>query len=307
MIPPQPAQTKDYESTPQSYNKSTKCRQSGAESQTIETKNNVMNTPFVHQKSAFRFKYVENSVPVQITVSVTSCVQILAYILHLFFHEFWYHKFWFCLSVIFILLLLALNQFKIIRLNYFMQKNCAITTNLFFVLVVQFLCLNMFPFSFVDAAGIAMSIVMLISICGLVAGLVFYLLQLRMNEGTTAHIDYEAQQSEKNLDDVMIDQIQSENLKDSAQQCQGLQRTPQRQKSSIFGKKKEKPAKQPKISQKNQKAQKNLKNSKSGAEELRPLCDVSPVPQFVKQAAKFILSHADREGLFRVSPDYTEL
>ena len=180
-----------------------------------------MNTVFVHQKQAFRFKYVENSVPVQITVSVTSCVEILAYILHLFFHEFWYHKFWFCLSVIFVLLLLTLNQYKIIRLNYFMQKNCAITTNLFFVVVVQILCLNMFPFSFADGAGIAMSIIMLVSIVGIVAGLVFYILQLRMNENTTAHIDYEAQQSEKNLDDVLIDQLQQDGLKDSGARSPG--------------------------------------------------------------------------------------
>lgn len=51
----------------------------------------------------------------------------------------------------------------------------------------------MFPFSFSDGAGIAMSIIMLLSIVGIIAGLVFYILQLRMNENTTAHIDYEAQ------------------------------------------------------------------------------------------------------------------
>ena len=46
---------------------------------------------------------------------------------------------------------------------------------------------------------------------------------------------------------------------------------------------------------------------KTSTDEKRPLCDSSPIPQFLKQAAKYILNHADKEGLFRVSPDYTEL
>lgn len=48
-------------------------------------------------------------------------------------------------------------------------------------------------------------------------------------------------------------------------------------------------------------------SQKNSCEEQKPLCDSSPIPQFLKRAAKYILSHSDKEGLFRVSPDYTEL
>lgn len=46
---------------------------------------------------------------------------------------------------------------------------------------------------------------------------------------------------------------------------------------------------------------------KNSCDEQKPFCDTSPIPQFIKQAAKYILSHSDKEGLFRISPDYTEL
>ncbi|CAL6057853.1 Hypothetical_protein [Hexamita inflata] len=79
-------------------------------------------------ESAFKFHYTppSTSVLLQIILISTSFVQCLSYFLHLFFHSFTYSKFWFCLIIILLSLLTSLNQVKIIRLNFFIQKNLSI-------------------------------------------------------------------------------------------------------------------------------------------------------------------------------------
>ena len=50
----------------------------------------------------------------------------------------------------------------------------------------------MFPYTFIDNSGIAMSVIMLLSILGLAAGITYYILQMKINENTNAYVDYEA-------------------------------------------------------------------------------------------------------------------
>ncbi|CAL5998972.1 titin-like [Hexamita inflata] len=163
-------------------------------------------------ESAFKFHYTppSTSVLLQIILISTSFVQCLSYFLHLFFHSFTYSKFWFCLIIILLSLLTSLNQVKIIRLNFFIQKNLSIMNKIWFVVGFQVVLIQLFPYQFTDSQWRAVSVLQLLSIIGVVAEIVYLVVELKMNEKMMLTVDYEKAEKDVQNENVEVDELKNE-------------------------------------------------------------------------------------------------